>query len=60
MTLPYQIEASAWKKSYGKVFYNGQDYYITPAGSEAKLVINKSQLMDTKVDKHYVKGRKIK
>jgi len=58
-SVPYQIQADDWVKDYGKVFYDDNTYFITPGSSEAKLLIGKSDLEKTTVDKRYVKGRKV-
>jgi len=56
---PYQIQADDWIKDFGKVNYDGQVYYITPGGSETRLLISKTKLEKTQVDKRYVKGVKV-
>ena len=58
-TLPYQIQADDWIKDFGKVFYDGQVYFITPGGSETKLLISKTKLEKTSIDKRYAKGVKV-
>lgn len=58
-TTPYQIQADDWIKEFGKVTYDGQTYFITPGGSETKLLISKTKVDKTSIDKRYAKGVKV-
>lgn len=60
----YQIFAKEWiKKSsteIGKITYDGQTYYIQPAGADASLMIQKKVVGKLEIKKRTMKGRKIK
>lgn len=58
-TVVYQIMARQWKDDYGKLTYNDKVYYITPRGSEARLLLSKDELSRTSFEKHVVKGLKL-
>lgn len=55
----YQLMADRWVNSIGRVFYNDEMYYIQPAGADAKLMVNKSAVNKSEIDKHVMKGVKI-
>jgi|SRR5882724_104361 len=55
----YTLYANSWMNDMGAITYDGKQYYILPAGSEAKLMIKKSVLQTSKVDKHEMNGRKV-
>jgi hypothetical protein len=55
----YTLYANSWMNDMGAITYDGKQYYILPAGSEAKLMIKKSVLQTNKVDKHEMNGRKV-
>lgn len=58
-TMIYQIQASDWNNNYGKVMYGNQLYVISPKGSEAQLLISKSELENSTFEKRVIKGVKI-
>ncbi len=55
----YTLYANSWMNDMGAITYDGKQYYILPAGSEAKLMIKKSVLETSKVEKHEMNGRKV-
>jgi len=57
---PYTLYANSWLNDLGEIKYDGRQYYILPAGSEARLMIKKSVLSTAKVEKSEMGGRKVK
>lgn len=55
----YQITADEWNSSYGKITYEGKEFYIQPGGSNAKLMIKKKVANKSEVKKRKMKGRKL-
>lgn len=56
---PYTLYASSWNRDLGEISYDGMQYYILPAGSEAKLMIRKDVLQTIKTEKRKMNGRKV-
>lgn len=50
---------NGWQSTQGKITYDGETYYIQPAGGEAKLMIQKSVVTKLDVDRRVMKGRKL-
>ncbi|GGH69375.1 hypothetical protein HNQ91_002796 [Filimonas zeae] len=56
---PYTLYADSWHNDMGAITYDGKQYYILARGSEARLMIKKSVLNSSKVEKREMKGRKV-
>lgn len=56
---PYTLYADSWHNDLGAITYDGKQYYILAAGSEARLQIKKNVLNSSKIEKREMKGRKI-
>lgn len=56
---PYTLYADSWNNDLGAITYDGKQYYILAAGSEAQLQIKKNVLNSSKVEKREMKGRKV-
>jgi hypothetical protein len=52
----YQILATEWENSLGKVFYDNNYYYIQSKGSNVKLKVQKSVLNKIDIEKRTMKG----
>jgi hypothetical protein len=56
---PYRLLANNWINDYGVVTYEGKDYHIEPAGTEASIMIKSKWLKTTKVESRQMKGRTV-
>ena len=56
---PYRILADDWVNDYGVITYEGKQYHIEPAGTEASIKIKTKWLKTTKVEKREMKGRTV-
>lgn len=57
--LPYTLFADSWHKGLGAIRYDGFTYYIMPGGGDAKLVVKKKYVNQSKVSERSMSGRKI-
>jgi hypothetical protein len=56
---PYRLFANNWVNDYGIVTYEGKEYHIEPAGTEASIMIKSKWLRTSKVDSRQMKGRTV-
>ncbi len=55
----YYLLASDWQNDVGKVQYEGQTYFCTPASGKAFLTLDLKKLYQTEKDQRKAKGRKV-
>ena len=56
---PYRILANEWINEYGVINYDGKQFHIEPAGTEASIMIKSKILRKLNIQQHEMKGRKI-
>jgi len=56
---PYRILANEWIGEYGVINYDGKQYHIEPAGTEASIMIKSKVLRKLNIKEHEMKGRKV-
>jgi len=56
---PYRVLANSWVNDYGIITYEGKQYHIEEAGTEASVLIKTKWLKTTKVEKRAMKGRTV-
>jgi len=56
---PYRILANEWINDFGLVEYEGKQYHIQSAGTDASIMIKTSLLRKSKIEEREMKGRKV-